>query len=79
MKSIITIAQDLHFQLYGKYFHDSQESDAQIILSFLQEMGKFTLENIDSTDFNSMLHIPSDKLFLNEIDYEFYKLLNSGL
>lgn len=79
MKSIITIAQDLHFQLYGKYFHDSQDSDAQIILCFLQEMGKLTLENVDNIDFNSMLHIPSDKLFLNEIDYEFYNLLNAGL
>lgn len=76
MKSLLTIAQDLHFQLYGEYFHDSQESNAQIIILFLQEMGKFTLANINDVDVHRQLEIPSDKFFLSSVDSEFYKLLN---
>ena len=76
MKSLVTIAQDLHFQLYGQYFHDSQETNAQIIISFLQEMGKFTIQNINDMEMHRQLEIPSDKFFLSPIDEDFYKLLN---
>jgi len=75
-KNIITIAQEMHFQMFGIYIEDFQDAHAQIITYYLQEFGKLVKENINDVDIKMQLECQPDKIFLSDTDKEFYRLLN---
>ena len=75
MKNIITISQDLHFQLFGEYIEDFQDSRAQIITTHLQQFGNVIKTNIHDVDVKIQLECEPDKIFMSQLDKDFYSMM----